>query len=112
MSTMTQMSSPYFEFTYIAPLIRNEFSLVWQTYDGVSDYQDVLKFIRADPPYIQTADLEVLNDKFIRIGKDSDGSLPTPSVDYRGKMIRVENATGDKVYICEWNGSAYVWREI
>ena len=65
---------------------------------------------RMDIP--RAGDITFLDDKFLKIGKDSDGTLPTPDASYRGKMIRVEDATGDKVYICEWNGSAFAWRQI
>lgn len=48
------------------------------------------------------SDLSMADDKFIKIGKDSDGTLPSPSADYRGKMIMTEGVTGaaDKVCIC------------
>jgi len=46
--------------------------------------------------------ISIADDKFIKIGKDSDGVLPTPSADYRGKMIMIEGGSGvaDKLYIC------------
>jgi len=56
----------------------------------------------------------LLDDKFLKIGKDSDGILPTPDASYRGKMIRVEGGVGvaDELYICKWNGTAYKWFKI
>ena len=47
--------------------------------------------------------------------KMANSTLPTASSTHRGRMIRVEGATGvaDGLYICEKNASdAYVWRQI
>ena len=46
--------------------------------------------------------VSVADDKFILPGKDSDGSLPTPSSGYRGMLIRVEGGVGvaDVTYQC------------
>ena len=62
----------------------------------------------------RAGDITLLDDKFLKIGKDSDGTLPTPDASYRGKMIRVEGSVGvaDEVYICKWNGTAYKWFKI
>lgn len=39
-------------------------------------------------------------------------SLPTPSQDYRGRIVIVPQAGVDKIYICRKNGSIYEWKEI
>jgi len=52
------------------------------------------------------------SDTFLKIGVDSDGVLPTPSADYRGKMIMTEGGTGvrDKLYIClKSDADTYSW---
>jgi len=57
----------------------------------------------------------LLDDKFIQIGKDSDGTLPTASADYRGKMIRVEGGMGegDKLYVCMKKADdTYAWVQV
>jgi len=60
-------------------------------------------------------DLSIIEDRFLRIGKDSDGTLPTASADYRGKMIRVEGGAGvaDKLYICmKTAADTYSWIQV
>jgi len=61
------------------------------------------------------SDLLLSDDKFLKVGRDSDGSLPAPSATYRGRMIRVEGASGvaDKLYICMKNtDDSYSWIEV
>lgn len=68
---------------------------------------------RFDVPY--AGDITINDDRFIKIGKDSDGTLPTPSEAYRGKMIRVEDEVTwlrDFLYICTKRAGVYDWREI
>jgi hypothetical protein len=63
----------------------------------------------------RAGDISVLDDKFLQVGKDSDGSLPAPSASYRGKMIRVEGAEGvaDRLYMCMKKADdTYGWIEI
>lgn len=60
-------------------------------------------------------DISLKDDKFIKIGKDSDGTLPTASADYRGKMIRTEGTGGsreDELWICMYDGAAYTWKKV
>jgi len=58
---------------------------------------------------------DIVDDKFLKVGKDSDGSLPTASASYRGKMIRVEGGAGvaDKLYICLKSAvDTYSWVQV
>jgi len=60
-------------------------------------------------------DVDFRDDKFLKIGKDSDGALPTASSTYRGKMIRVEGGAGvaDKLYCCMKSASdVYSWVQV
>jgi len=59
-----------------------------------------------------SSNITILDDKFLKLGRDGDATLPTPSVDYRGKMIRVEGggAVSDKVYVCIWDGETETYR--
>jgi len=71
--------------------------------------------------YIEKAELDLIktlymdDDCYIQVGRDSDGSLPTPSSYYRGKMIRVEGGAGvaDKLYCCMKKADdTYAWVQI
>jgi hypothetical protein len=93
----------------------------YKVLDGNDTLQTVLRMQGAGYPYtypdyfvelVRAGDINVVDDKFIRVGKSSTGTLPTPDASYRGKLLRVEDNGGDKLYICEWNGSAYAWRQI
>jgi len=44
---------------------------------------------------LSLADFSFKDDRFLKIGRDSDGILPTPSADYRGKLIRIEGGVGE-----------------
>jgi hypothetical protein len=60
-------------------------------------------------------DIIMLDDKFLQIGKDSDGVLPAASVSYRGKLIRIEGGAGvaDKTYQClKAADDSYSWKEV
>jgi len=61
------------------------------------------------------SDLIMTDDRFLKIGLDSDGELPTPDETYRGKMIRVEGGPGeaDKLYVCmKAADESYSWVQI
>jgi len=63
----------------------------------------------------KAGNINIIDDKFIKIGKDSDGTLPTASADYRGKMIRVEGGAGmaDTLYLCmKKTDDTYAWIQI
>ena len=63
----------------------------------------------------RAGNITFLDDKFLKIGKDSDGTLPTPDASYRGKMIRVEGGAGvaDKLYMCMKSAAdTYSWVQI
>ena len=82
--------------------------------DG-SAYKVAIKLIGGYANIPRAGDITMLDDKFIQIGKDSDGTLPTPSADYRGKMIRVEGGAGvaDKLYMCMKSAAdTYSWVQI
>jgi hypothetical protein len=73
---------------------------------------DVAKFVDGYFQIMRSGDIDLIDDKFIKIGKDSDGTLPTASADYRGKMIRVEGGAGvaDTLYVCMKKADdTYAW---
>jgi len=77
--------------------------------DGIANIDD----LRVDEAL--GSDLPMGDDKFIKVGKDSDGTLPTADASYRGKMIRVEGGAGvaDKLYICMKSASdTYSWVQV
>jgi hypothetical protein len=51
---------------------------------------------------LKGGDITMADDRFIKVGRDSDGVLPNPTSNFRGKMIIVEGVTGatDKVCVC------------
>jgi hypothetical protein len=60
-------------------------------------------------------DISLVDDKFLKVGKDSDGALPAASATYRGKLIRVEGGEGvaDKTYQCmKAADESYSWKEV
>lgn len=62
----------------------------------------------------RAGNIDLLDDNFIKIGRDSDGTLPTPSATYRGKRIRVEGGTGvaDRDCFCYKRATdVYAWRD-
>jgi hypothetical protein len=81
-------------------------------------FDEVGRLVKAASAYLEISkagDVTFLDDKFLKLGKDSDGSLPTPSSSYRGKMIRVEGSVGeaDKLYVCMKSASdAYSWVQV
>jgi len=42
----------------------------------------------------RAGDVTLLDDKFLKVGRDSDGVLPAPGAAYRGRLIRVEGGVG------------------
>lgn len=88
-------------------------SIIFQLWNG-SAYFDAIK-ANYDSGVEIASDITLLDDRFIKIGKDSDGALPTASAAYRGKMIMTEGGTSarDRVYIClKGQGGGYSWVEI
>jgi hypothetical protein len=60
-------------------------------------------------------DIDIPADKFLKIGKDSDGSLPIADSSYRSKLIMVEGGVGvaDKIYQCLKSATdTYSWVQI
>lgn len=99
-------------------IILSEFDLPFKVYDGVSAYQTVMDLVRASTPYVDIllcGDISLINDKFLKIGRDSDGTLPTPDASYRGKLIRVEGGAGvaDLLYCCMKSAAdTYSWVQV
>jgi len=63
----------------------------------------------------RAGDITFLDDKFLKVGKDSDGALPAASASYRGKMIRVEGGSGtpDRLYMCMKKADdSYEWTQV
>jgi hypothetical protein len=81
--------------------------------DTAKMVQGAVGSCRFDIP--QAGDITIIDDRFLKVGKDSDGTLPTPCADYRGKIIRVEGATGtsDKLYCCmKKTDDTYEWVQV
>lgn len=60
-------------------------------------------------------DIKFEDDKSFFVGKDADGSLPTASESYRGKILRVEGGAGvaDKLYMCMKKADdTYAWVQV
>jgi len=81
-------------------------------------FDEVARLVKAGTACLEVpraGDITFLDDKFLKLGKDSDGNLPTPDSSYRGKMIRVEGGVGeaDKLYVCMKSSSeAHSWVQI
>ena len=83
----------------------------FKSWDGVAR-QLVAELTMGRLDLFRAGDITLLDDKFLKIGKDSDGTLPTPDASYRGKMIRVEGGAGvaDKLYMCMKSAAdTYSW---
>lgn len=40
-------------------------------------------------------------------------SLPTPSITWRGYLLRVQDSSaGDSLHWCRYNGAAYEWAQV
>lgn len=61
---------------------------------------ELAKFTRDVYDDIRNSSVEILS------------SLPTPSEDYRGKLVIVPSSGIDELYICRKNGSSYEWKKI
>jgi len=91
--------------------------IVLYGYDGVAS-QEVARVQSGNIPTFNiplAGNISIIDDRFIQIGKDSDGSLPTPGADYRGKVIRVEGASGvaDVLYCCmKKTDNSYAWIQV
>ena len=81
-------------------------------------FDEVGRLVKAAAAYLEISkagDITLLDDKFLKLGKDSDGNLPTAGSSYRGKMIRIEGGAGesDKLYVCMKSVSdAYSWVQV
>jgi len=91
----------------------------FKTYDDLGNWQEIARVYGGVSDYrfeiSRAGDIALLDDKFLKIGKDSDGVLPTPDASYRGKMIRVEGGAGvaDKLYICMKSAAdTYSWVQV
>jgi len=67
----------------------------------------------------RAGDISLLDDKFLKIGRDSDDTLPPASAAYRGKIIYTQGTTfpppgtPDHAYIClKQEGTTYSWVQI
>jgi hypothetical protein len=85
---------------------------IWmRSFDGAS-LQTVLLALEGRVDIPRAGDITMLDDRFLKVAKDSDGSLPTPSASYRGKMIRVEGGEGvaDQAFMCmKKTDESYEW---
>jgi len=104
-------------------MLANE-RIYWDSYPG--GYKDYIDYDYINDLFrfyiglnlifsLDSAGIVMPDDKFIKVGKDSDGILPTADSSYRGKMIRVEGGAGvaDKLYMCMKSAAdTYSWVQI
>jgi len=89
--------------------------LYFSSYQGGGNYINHCTMGDEGFSILRAGNIDFLDDKFLKIGKDSDGALPAASSTYRGKMIRVEGGAGvaDKLYVCMKSASdAYSWAQV
>lgn len=104
---------------YIRTKLETDSSISFQAQRTFPAYQQTCAILQggAEPSWEipRAGNISLLDDKFLKVGKDSDSSLPTPSADYRGKVIRIEGGSGeaDHVYMClKQADESYVWSQL